>query len=85
MSIWSMSPKKGEAKIVDVLSYPLTGEQCVDRIYTDLCIIELKDHKAYVTEMVSGLSFDELQAVTGCPFDRCTRRLVYKRRKKKLL
>lgn len=59
--------KKGEAKIVDVLSYPITGEQCVDRIYTDLCIIELKDHKAYVTEMVSGLSFDELQAVTGCP------------------
>ena len=59
--------KKGEAKIVDALSYPITGEQCVDRIYTDLCIIELKDHKAYVTEMVSGLSFDELQAVTGCP------------------
>ena len=59
--------KKGEAKIVDVLSYPITGEQCVDRIYTDLCIIELKDHKAYVTEIVWGLSFDELQAVTGCP------------------
>lgn len=58
--------KHGEAKIVNTLSYPMTGEQCVNRIYTDLCIIELKDHKAYVTEVVQGLSFDELQALTGC-------------------
>lgn len=59
--------KHGEAKIVNTLSYPMTGEKCVNRIYTDLCIIELKDHKAYVTEVVQGLSFDELQALTGCP------------------
>ncbi|MCV2445018.1 3-oxoacid CoA-transferase subunit B [Acinetobacter bereziniae] len=59
--------KHGEAKIVNTLSYPMTGKQCVNRIYTDLCIIELKDHKAYVTEVVQGLSFDELQALTGCP------------------
>lgn len=59
--------KHDEAKIVNTLSYPMTGEQCVNRIYTDLCIIELKDHKAYVTEVVQGLSFDELQALTGCP------------------
>ncbi len=59
--------KHGEAKIVNTLSYPMTGEQCVNRIYTDLCIIELKDHKAYVTEVVEGLSFDELQVLTGCP------------------
>ncbi|WP_151821751.1 3-oxoacid CoA-transferase subunit B [Acinetobacter oleivorans] len=58
--------KKGEPKIVKELSYPITGEQCVNRIYTDLCIIELKDQKAYVTEMVEGLSFEELQAVTDC-------------------
>ncbi|MEX7476456.1 3-oxoadipate CoA-transferase, partial [Acinetobacter baumannii] len=45
---------------------PITGEQCVNRIYTDLCIIELKDQKAYVKEMVDGLTFDELQAVTDC-------------------
>ncbi|MEI1756895.1 CoA-transferase, partial [Acinetobacter baumannii] len=58
--------KKGEPKIVKELSYPITGEQCVNRIYTDLCIIELKDQKAYVKEMVDGLTFDELQAVTDC-------------------
>ena len=59
--------KKGEAKIVNQLTYPITGEQCVDRIYTDLCIIDLKDGQANVIEMVEGLTFDELQAATECP------------------
>lgn len=58
--------KNGEARIVEQLSYPLTGKTCVNRIYTDLCIIELKDKKAYVLEIVDGLSFDALQEMTGC-------------------
>lgn len=58
--------KKGEARIVDVLTYPLTGEACVNRIYTDLCIIELKDKQAQVIEIVEGLSFSALQELTGC-------------------
>lgn len=58
--------KTGEAKIVDALSYPLTGQQCVDRIYTDLCIIELKNDQAYVVEIVPGLEFEALQALTAC-------------------
>jgi len=58
--------KNGAAKIVNELTYPVTGMQCIDRIYTDLCIIELKDSKAYVLEIVEGLDFSELQALTGC-------------------
>ncbi|MDQ1207600.1 3-oxoadipate CoA-transferase beta subunit [Acinetobacter baylyi] len=65
--------KKGEPKIVKYLTYPITGEQCVDRIYTDLCTIELKDGQAYVIEMVDGLDFDTLQALTECPLiNQCT-------------
>ncbi len=59
--------KTGEPKIVNQLSYPITGEQCVDRIYTDLCVIELKNKQAYVIEIVEGLSFEKLQALTECP------------------
>ncbi|WP_445115282.1 3-oxoacid CoA-transferase subunit B [Acinetobacter sp. WZC-1] len=59
--------RQGEPKIVSQLTYPITGEQCVNRIYTDLCIIELDHGQAKVIEIVDGLSFDELQAVTGCP------------------
>lgn len=59
--------KTGAPKIVSQLTYPITGEHCVNRIYTDLCIIELKAGQAYVTEMVEGLTFDQLQALTDCP------------------
>lgn len=59
--------KEGKAKIVKQLSYPITGQQCVNRIYTDLCIIELKNGQAQVIEMVNGLSFEQLQQRTDCP------------------
>lgn len=58
--------QNGEAKIVEELTYPLTGKHCVNRIYTDLCVIELKDRQAQVIEIVDGLSFEELQRQTGC-------------------
>jgi 3-oxoadipate CoA-transferase, beta subunit len=56
--------KKGEAKIVSQLSYPATGLKCVDRIYTDLCVIEVTAEGMKVIEKVSGLSFEALQAMT---------------------
>lgn len=56
--------KKGEPKIVKALSYPVTGKHCVDRIYTDLCVIDVTDDGLKVVEMVSGLSFAKLQSLT---------------------
>ncbi|MBP7956174.1 MAG: 3-oxoadipate CoA-transferase, partial [Psychrobacter sp.] len=47
------------------LTYPVTGKNCVDRIYTDLCVIDVTDKGLAVTEMVDGLSFADLQALTG--------------------
>lgn len=57
--------KLGEPKIVTELSYPVTGKGCVDRIYTDLCVIDITPEGLKVLEMVEGLSFDELQSMTG--------------------
>ncbi|PQL83909.1 3-oxoadipate CoA-transferase [Acinetobacter baumannii] len=37
----------------------------VDRIYTDLCVIDVTKDGLKVIEKVEGLSFDELQALTG--------------------
>ena len=53
------------AKKVFVLTYPVTGKKCVDRIYTDLCIIDVTNKGLLVTEMVDNLSFDDLQALTS--------------------
>ena len=57
--------KKGEPKIVAELAYPATGLKCVDRIYTDLCVIDVTPEGMKVIEKVEGLTFDELQALTG--------------------
>ncbi|MGN7669834.1 3-oxoacid CoA-transferase subunit B [Acinetobacter baumannii] len=57
--------KQGEPKIVAELTYPVTGKHCVDRIYTDLCVIDVTSEGLKVIEKVEGLSFDELQALTG--------------------
>ena len=57
--------KSGEPKIVAELAYPVTGKKCVDRIYTDLCVIDVTPTGLKVIEKVDGLGFDELQALTG--------------------
>ena len=59
--------KTGEPKIVQQCTYPLTGVACVDRIYTDLAVIDVTEQGLRVVEMVEGLSFEGLQALTGAP------------------
>ena len=62
--------KSGEAKIVPQCSYPLTAMACVDRIYTDLAVIDVTTHGLTVVEVVEGLSFEELQRMTAAPLAR---------------
>ncbi len=62
--------KKGESKIVERCTYPLTGARCVNRIYTDLAVIDVKSDGLHVLEMVEGLAFDELQRLTRVPLKR---------------
>jgi len=59
--------KTGESKIVERCTYPLTGARCVNRIYTDLAVIDVKPDGLHVVETVEGLSFEELQRLTGVP------------------
>jgi 3-oxoadipate CoA-transferase beta subunit len=62
--------KNGEPKIVKSCSYPLTGMACVNRIYTDLAVIDVTPKGLVVKEMVNGLSFEELQSLTDAPLSR---------------
>src|SRR6201991_288857 len=57
--------KGGESKLVERCTYPLTGLACVSRVYTDLAVIDVGPQGATVVDMVPGLSFEQLQAVTG--------------------
>ena len=60
--------KKGESKIVRRCTYPVTGLRCVNRIYTDLAVIDVTPQGLRVVDMVAGLSLDELTKRSGVPF-----------------
>lgn len=62
--------KNGESKIVERCSYPLTAARCVNRIYTDLSVLDVKPDGLHVVDMVEGLSLEELQRLTGVPLKR---------------
>ncbi len=57
--------KKGESKIVEHCTYPLTGIRCVSRIYTDLAVLDVTPAGLKVVEQIPGLSFEELGRITG--------------------
>ena len=57
--------KQGEAKVVERCTLPLTGVACVHRIYSDLAVIDVSANGLYVTDLLEGLSADELQSMTG--------------------
>jgi len=59
--------KDGKSKLVDECSYPLTGVACVDRIYTDLAVIDVTPDGLKVVEMVDGLNLDRLVELAGVP------------------
>jgi 3-oxoadipate CoA-transferase beta subunit len=59
--------KAGESKIVERCTYPLTGIACVERIYTDLAVIDVTAQGLTVVEMIDGISFQELARLTGAP------------------
>jgi 3-oxoadipate CoA-transferase beta subunit len=59
--------REGESKVVKACTYPLTGMRCVNRIYTDLAVIDVTADGLAVVDCVPGLSMDELQRLTGVP------------------
>lgn len=57
--------KTGEPKIVSKCTYPLTGKEVVDRVYSDLAVIDVTPRGLVVTDLAPGVTFDEVQDKTG--------------------
>jgi len=57
--------KQGDPKIIEECTYPLTGKRVIERIYTNLAIIDVKKDGLYVREMGPNVDFETLQKQTG--------------------
>jgi 3-oxoacid CoA-transferase B subunit len=59
--------KDGAARIVKQCSFPLTAKNCVDKIFTDLAVIELTKQGLILKEIAPGWTAEEVQELTEAP------------------
>jgi len=57
--------KGGAHKIVTECTLPLTGKGVVDRIITDLAVIDVEDEGLVLRELAPGISIEDVKKATG--------------------
>jgi 3-oxoacid CoA-transferase subunit B len=61
--------KDGTHKIVPECTLPYTGRGVVDRVITDLAVVDVTEGGLVLRELAPGVGLDEVRAATGAPLD----------------
>jgi len=59
--------RKGEAKILKRCTLPLTAKECVDRIITELAVVDVTEAGLELKELAEETTLDEVIQKTGAP------------------
>lgn len=59
--------RDGAPRIMKRCTYPLTGMQCVERIYTDYAMMSITPDGVRVERMLPGITIEALQAISDAP------------------
>jgi 3-oxoacid CoA-transferase subunit B len=60
--------RDGTAKVVDECSLPYTGRGVVDRVITDLCVLDVKPAGLLLRELAPGVSIEDVREKTAAFF-----------------
>jgi acyl CoA:acetate/3-ketoacid CoA transferase beta subunit len=59
--------KRGQPKLVRQCSLPLTAPACVDRVYTNMAVIDITPEGMVLREIAEEYGIDEVVAATEAP------------------
>jgi 3-oxoacid CoA-transferase subunit B len=59
--------KDGSHKVVEACTLPLTGKRVVDRIITDLAVLDVTPEGLVLREIADGVTVEEIREKTGAP------------------
>jgi 3-oxoacid CoA-transferase B subunit len=59
--------KEGAPRIVKQCSFPLTAKNCVDKVFTDVAVIEMTTEGPVLKEVAPGWTAEEVQELTEAP------------------
>ncbi|SHH76637.1 CoA transferase subunit B [Ferrimonas marina] len=57
--------KRGNSKLLERCTLPLTGAGCIKKVVTDLAYIEIHDGRFHLVERAPGVSVEEIISKTG--------------------
>ena len=65
--VMTHASRRGDPKLLEQCSFPLTGVQCVDRVITDLGVFDPSGDHFRVVELAPGITREKAGQQTGAP------------------